>query len=37
MGTGNYPAYEVVVPDGWAPGGGSFIVKYTFEHPPVLG
>jgi len=37
LGTGNYPAYTVVVPDTWASAGGEFVVKYTFEHPPVLG
>ncbi|MGZ8562674.1 MAG: hypothetical protein ACXWWU_03550, partial [Candidatus Limnocylindria bacterium] len=26
-----------VVPDSWASAGGYFVVKYTFEHPPVLG
>lgn len=37
MGTGTYPTYEVVAPDSWASAGDRFVVKYTFEHPPVLG
>lgn len=37
LGTESYPSYVVVVPDGWAPAGGHFVMKYTFEHPPVLG
>ncbi len=36
LGTGRYPSYEVVVPDSWT-SDGHFVVKYTFEHPPVLG
>jgi hypothetical protein len=38
MGTGTYPTYEVVVPANWvSEGDRRFVVKYTFEHPPVLG
>ena len=37
LGTGTYPLYEVAVPDTWGSGGGHFVVKYTADHPPVLG
>lgn len=37
LGTGAYPTYEVVVPDTWGTAGGQFVVKYNFDHPPVLG
>ncbi len=37
LGTGDYPTYEVVVPDTWGAAGGHFVVKYNFAHPPVLG
>lgn len=37
LGTGNYPLYEVVVPNIWGTAGGQFVAKYTFDHPPVLG
>ena len=38
MGTGAYPTYELVVPADWVSAGDRrFVVRYTFEHPPVLG
>ena len=39
IGTGSYPGYTVVVPEGWYDNGGRFVLKYpTVDTPrPVLG